>query len=236
MEKTPLVLEDIIKVKSQSNVEDAKEVENSLTKANTLNTKNIAKNSITEAHVNEIALKIKVGKIDENSTIYFLDNTDGIFNENGQDVKHSHDNLKEMNESNTTLIIDGKEIPFKKYFIPTKSGIYSIRLRFNFKLSSCAYMFYRCENIVDIDFSDFNTQNITDMSYMFAYSTFTSLDLRSFKTENVMNMSYMFYKVSSLTSLNLDSFNTQNVTNMKSMFDGCSSLAILNYFHLKRKK
>jgi len=55
-------------------------------------------------------------------------------------------------------------------------------------------------------------------------SSLESIDLSSFNTNNVTNMSYMFCYCSSLKSLDLSSFNTNNVTNMSYMFDGCSSL------------
>ena len=74
--------------------------------------------------LNEIELKIKIGQVDNNKPVYFLDNTEGDYIENGEQLKHKHDNLKEINESNTNLIIDGKTFPFNKSFIPQKNGIY----------------------------------------------------------------------------------------------------------------
>ena len=56
----------------------------------------------------------------------------------------------------------------------------------------------------------------------------TSIDLSNFNTNNVKDMSYMFDGCSSLTSLNLSNFNTNNVNDMYAMFDGCSSLTSLN--------
>ena len=59
------------------------------------------------------------------------------------------------------------------------------------------------------------------MSYMFSYcSSLTSLNLSNFNTNNVKNMSAMFIGCSSLTSLNLSNFNTNNVKNMRGIFDG----------------
>ena len=51
-------------------------------------------------------------------------------------------------------------------------------------------MFFHCESLTDINLSNFNTQNID-------------------------NMSQMFYECNSLRNLNLSDFNTKNVTNMK---------------------
>lgn len=77
-----------------------------------------------------------------------------------------------------------------------------------------------------IDLSNFNTENVVDMSSMFEDSSVTTLDLSNFDTSNVEDMSSMFYSCDSLTSLTIDSqkFNTSKVTDMSSMFSGCSNL------------
>jgi surface protein len=76
--------------------------------------------------------------------------------------------------------------------------------------------------------TNFNTQNVTDMSYMFNYCNgLKSLDVKNFNTQNVTDMSKMFYNCSSLTSLDLTNFNTENVTSMSSMFYGCSNLSLV---------
>ena len=51
-------------------------------------------------------------------------------------------------------------------------------------------------------------------------SSLTSLDLSNFNTDNVNNMSYMFNNCSSLATLNLSNFNTNNVKDMSEMFSG----------------
>ncbi len=91
-------------------------------------------------------------------------------------------------------------------------------------------MFYGCSSLTSLNLSNFNTANVTDMSYMFySCSVLTSLDLSNFNTANVTNMSYMFYNCSKLTSLDLSNFNTANVTNMSYMFSYCSSLTSLTF-------
>ena len=176
---------------------------------------------------NEVAIKVQVKEEDVKKTVYFLDNTkkeDGDnYYENGW-VVHDHDNLKELNDQNMIMSINGETAPFKKYFIPAKSGTYLIKLVFKDKLLNCAYMFCGCKSIIEIDFSKFNTKNVTSMLYMFGgpnsgigCESLSRLDLSSFNTQNVTDMSRMFYGCHSLISLNLSSFNTQNVTNMDSM-------------------
>ena len=181
---------------------------------------------------NEITIKLKIERRDINKIIYFLDNTqknDGKYREKYNWVFHNHDNLSELNESNTILFINGILEPFKKYFNPKKSGTYSIKLQFENKLSDCSYMFCHCSNIIQIDFSKFKTENVNNMSYMFCdCSLLKSLDLRSFNTENVSNMISMFSKCSSLKSLYLRSFKTENTSNMCCMFYNCKLLTSLD--------
>ena len=53
-------------------------------------------------------------------------------------------------------------------------------------------------------------------------SSLKELNLSNFNTNNVTNMNSMFSGCSSLKELNLSNFNTNNVTNMRWMFSGCS--------------
>ena len=55
-------------------------------------------------------------------------------------------------------------------------------------------------------------------------SSLKNLDLSNFNTLNVTNMSCMFNGCTSLKNINLSKFNTQNVTDMIAMFYGCSSM------------
>ena len=100
---------------------------------------NDSKNDLKEK--NEITIKIEIEKKDVKKIIYFLDNTDYIDENNNR--KHYHDNLPELNISNTELFINGEKFDFQKYFIPKKQGIYIIKLRININIKNCSYMFNR---------------------------------------------------------------------------------------------
>jgi surface protein len=76
--------------------------------------------------------------------------------------------------------------------------------------------------------SNLNTENVTDMSYMFWGAILSSLDVSSFNTSKVTNMSYMFYNCQNLTDLDVSSFNTSKVTNMSYMFGYCYILPSLD--------
>ena len=87
----------------------------------------------------------------------------------------------------------------------------------------------KIKNILELDLSNFDTSNVTNMQSMFSgMSNLTTLDLSNFNTSKVTNMAAMFYTTSNLTTLNLSSFNTSQVTNMRHMFYGMPNLTSLN--------
>ena len=57
---------------------------------------------------------------------------------------------------------------------------------------------------------------------MLKCSSLKELNLSNFNTNNVTNMIGMFSGCSSLKELNLSNFNTNNVTDMEGMFYECS--------------
>ena len=61
------------------------------------------------------------------------------------------------------------------------------------------------------------------MKQMFDGCLLKELNLSNFNTNNVNDMSYMFNDCSSLIEFKSSNFNTNNVTNMSFMFNGCSN-------------
>ena len=85
------------------------------------------------------------------------------------------------------------------------------------------------KNILDIDLSNFNTSQVTNMGFMFSdMFNLTTLNISSFDTSKVTFMRYMFDDLSKLTTLNLSHFDTSKVTNMGYMFSGMSNLTTLD--------
>ncbi len=118
------------------------------------------------------------------------------------------------------------EIEYQYYFNQSDNFV---ELAWNNNITNCDYMFYKCSNITEINLSNFNTTQVTDMFSMFYdCSSLTSLDLSNFDTSQVTFMHRMFCGCSSLISLDLSSFNTTQVTAINSMFQGCSSLISLD--------
>jgi surface protein len=93
-------------------------------------------------------------------------------------------------------------------------------------------MFCGCTNLVSVNTEDWDTSNVTGMTYMFQGCTsLTQLDLSNFDTSNLSSMSFMFEGCTSLTTLDLSNWDTTSVFmpnfDMNGMFDGCNSLHTL---------
>ena len=190
-----------------------------LNKNNQINENNIINKN------NEINLLIKIENEDINKNIYFLDNTDG----NYDDGEHHHDNLKELNELNTEIFINDIKYKYSKSFMPEKEGLYRIKIKFNIKIKDCNYMFFGCSKLTTIDLSSFDTKNVINMSNMFSWcSNLKNINFSSFDTKNVKNMYCMFYRCSNLKNIDISSFDTNNVSNMSYMFFGCSNLTSID--------
>ena len=87
----------------------------------------------------------------------------------------------------------------------------------------------KIKNILEIDLSNFDTSQVTNMNNMFdGMTNLTTLNLSNFNTSKVTNMRFMFFHVSNLTSLNLSNFDTSRVTDMQYMFSYVSNLTSLN--------
>jgi len=141
---------------------------------------------------------------------------------------YKYENEKEIKE-NIEIRINGKKIDFSYSHKFIKEGKYKIEYLFKKDLTKTNHMFNDCISLKNLNLSNFNTQNVIDMSKMFNNcKSLTNLNLSNFNTQNVTNMNCMFYGCNSLTNLNLSNFNTQNVNNMENMFGRCISLTNLN--------
>ena len=83
---------------------------------------------------------------------------------------------------------------------------------------------------------DFITEDVTNMSYMYAGCTRlqTISDITGFNTSNVLTMAHMFDGCTALTGLDLSSFNTHQLrgNGMVAMFKNCEGILeiLLNTF------
>ena len=195
-------------------------------------------------HIIESKNNYIIGEVyinNENTTIRIINSYENDCRINSYYINKEYENEKEI-KKNIEILINDKKIDFSYEYKFEQKGKYIIKYIFKQPLTKTDYMFCGCSSLKKIDLSNFNTQNVINMSDMFhGCSSLKNIDLSNFNTQNVTDMSYMFCGCSSLKNIDLSNFNTQNITYMIGMFSGCSSLAnivsennkILNEFKKK---
>ena len=128
------------------------------------------------------------------------------------------------------MIVDDNNItPTYNYTFQDK-GDHTVYFLINNNISSLKNMFSEIYDITAITFTKiFNTENIKDMSEMFANcNSLTYIDISHFNTQNVQNIDSMFYNCENLISINLSNFNTKNVIYMGYLFSFCSKIEYID--------
>ena len=98
-------------------------------------------------------------------------------------------------------------------------------------------MFYNCESLTSLNFSNFETTNVQFMDNMFyGCHNLTELDLSSFNTSNVSNFAHMFDGCLSLTSLDISNFDASSVTEIGKFDDIFTNCEKLEFINLKNYK
>lgn len=96
------------------------------------------------------------------------------------------------------------------------------------KPQSLKEMFYSEMNLKSVDFSNFDTSDVTDMSGMFNQCyTLCSVNLSNIDTNKVTDMNNMFAECFGLTALDISNLDIRQVSDMGSMFLYCMSLKCL---------
>ena len=65
------------------------------------------------------------------------------------------------------IYINNIKIKNNEYYTFPNKDTYNINYVFNKSLNSTNHMFFNCISLISLDLSNFNAQNVTDMSYMF---------------------------------------------------------------------
>lgn len=89
--------------------------------------------------------------------------------------------------------------------------------------SSFGYVFYNCDNLVDINISNWDVTNITDFRSMFRCAILEELDLSGWelgKTKEKIDARNMFQSCPKLKKLDIRKFNLTNMTYYAGAFSG----------------
>ena len=103
-------------------------------------------------------------------------------------------------------------------------------------------MFSSCTRLTSVDFTNFNTSNVTSMDYFFNYCVkLETANIALLDTSNVTNMSRMFALCNKVHDLDFSSWDTHSLTNMDEMFlevryDGTLDLTALDVSHVASMK
>ena len=96
-------------------------------------------------------------------------------------------------------------------------------------VTSLAYAFYQCSDLVELDLSMWDTSNVASLYYTFhSCSSLTSLNIGNWKTHNVTTMRSTFYGCTLLTHIPVDTWDVGNVRTMYYLFYNCKSVKQLN--------
>ena len=120
---------------------------------------------------------------------------------------------------------EGDAAPWSNF----KDAITTVAFSTPVAAKTCTYMFSGCTNLNAVYLDNFYTNEVTDMSCMFANCT--SLEVIEFGMATALQDEEAFYAKGMFTPYR-DNFLTSNVTSMASMFAGCKSLATFTLFDL----
>ena len=130
------------------------------------------------------------------------------------------------NNNSCEVYLNNTKINFTNYYNFQKEGKYTFKFDFkNNIIQSLSRLFYQCSNLISLDFSKFNSEQINDMSLMCYYCVslnFISFD--DFNSKNVTDMKFMFFECYSLKVLDLRNLNFEKVKDLSYIFNGCEQL------------
>ena len=182
-------------------------------------------NSIAKANPTNLDSMFELSNLQPNIKI----NTTGPVSTNSM-FKNSSTTMIDFSKANFVNLTDTESMfenysrSYTYFYMPKKAN--------NSKLKKMRAMFKNIQTDTEssLDLSSFNTEEVTDMSYLigndqtgrYKYSKFKNIILGdNFITKNVTNMEGMFRKIYSVKTINLGQhFDTSKVTNMFAMFEG----------------
>ena len=104
-------------------------------------------------------------------------------------------------------------------------------------MTGMSYMCYACGNLKTLLLSGWNTQNLKSMACAFqGCSSLTSLDLSGWDTSNVTDMGAAFNNCYALVNPPVENINTSSLLYAGNMFSGCAGIEELDLRHFNMSK
>ena len=126
--------------------------------------------------------------------------------------------------------VDGEKIDFSYTLRFPKPGQHIITYSFKKKLKRCNCLFYKCPNLININLSNFDSEEVTDMSFMFYLCKYLfEVNLSNLNTKKLTNIMGMFGFCHFIKIIDFSDFDTSNVTDMKSLFFFCFELEKIKF-------
>ena len=193
---------DIYNIKWQEIINSLLEIDNS----KRMNINEVLYIIFNELNKNIIIGEIYINKEDINKDIRIInsfENMEKKWSFANKDDYLDYANEKEIKE-NIEIKINGKIIDFAYYHKFEKEGKYIIEYRFKNNLTKINHMFNGCDSLINLDLSNFNSQNVTNMIGMFSgCKSLAHLNLSNLKTQNITNIDFMFASCDSLKKENI---------------------------------
>ena len=139
-----------------------------------------------------------------------------------------------FNKEPTVVIVNGVIQSSCKKSCNLQNRKNNITLKFNDYITSCDNMFYGMNNIIEIDLSNFHTQQVTSMCCMFRECTkLASITFGNIVTSKVNDMQSIFRDCTKITSIDVSKFDTSSLTNTLELFSHCESLISMDLKNFK---
>ena len=113
----------------------------------------------------------------------------------------------------------------------------TVKLIFKSKIKNCDQMFFDCNNITEIDFTNFDASEITKLSQTFKNChQLISINLSNWDVSKVTDINGLFHNCYSITSIELPNFKNSNITAMQNTFLKCQNLKSLDFSRIDTSK
>ena len=140
-----------------------------------------------------------------------------------------------INDIDFFIINDAQNNSYKTNKLNSEKDLNEVKISIQLtKINELNQFFLGCQNITEIDLSNFSPISITSMNGMFENCfSLISINFGNLNTSKLERLESMFKNCKSLKSLNLPYFNLANVNSMYEAFYGCNNLVYLNLSNFK---